>query len=938
MPFDFSHLGCHLSPQIRDHNTAIEIKRASQLCFAFSLSFLPASATIFTMLLSRRWVMLVLTLLASISAAYSQISKGQRILIERGLQIQGMVTRDDVFHLTTYSNANYTSINWLWTANPSLMGNAPGFPWSRWVNNETLMPPQAGEGPYMSQLVSLQLGDEWHLNDPTLRTRAVDWFNAIRTNFPNTILYMNNWGSQVGDAELADFTSRARPDMLCFDAYPWKSDYTTRVPIGGPPTSWYGDLRRYREHARASNLPLGCYMQTFHSVQDYDQTVYRDPSSSELRLNHFAALAFNAKVLIDFTYNTGASSLFTTPGGDSNPTPLLAEKTDIARRARNFGKALVQLKPVTNAVSPYTTSIMFIRGRNSSGTINPVPNSFLTDPEDPTTTEWLVNRNDPYLRGWAVTNIGTRNNGRPGDVIVSWFIPLDETLDGFAHSNQVYMMVVNGLTDPAGSALDCRQEIRLNFAFTNGITALEMLDPLTGLLQTNTLPVVNTRNQLVLSLNGGDGVLFKFANGAPFVGVSVVDTNDPAMLVASSATWRYWDNLMPPPANWAATNFNDSSWRTGPAQLGFGDGDEATVINANRSRMTTYFRRAFNVADPFAWSGLHLELLRDDGAVAYVNGTEVFRSNMPAGLIDSTTQAQAEALSGDERTNFYSASVDAALLRRGTNVVAVEVHQFGTNSDDLSFALRLTGTNPAPTSLVAAGSTWRYLDTGVAPAAAWTNQTFNDAAWKPGAAQLGYGDGDEATVVGYGPDANNKHITTWFRRAFTVVDPGAIHYVNMRVIRDDGVVVYLNGAEIFRNNMPAGVVTATTRALTGISGADESAWLTRAVSPELLRTGANIIAAEIHQNTNNSSDISFDLELLAYTDSALPRVSASLLTNTVAFTWPQWAGDYRLMTAPNVSTSAVWSAVPGTPLLSNGQWTLTTTVVTNGRRFFRLQK
>src|SRR5206468_9366736 len=113
----------------------------------------------------------------------------------------------------------------------------------------------------------------------------------------------------------------------------WKSDYTTRVPISGPPTSWYGDLRRYREHAKGANIPLATYVQTFHAVQDYDQTVYRDPSPSELRLNHSGALAFNAKVLIDFTYNTGASSRFTTLGGRSHATPLLREKTDIHRRA-----------------------------------------------------------------------------------------------------------------------------------------------------------------------------------------------------------------------------------------------------------------------------------------------------------------------------------------------------------------------------------------------------------------------------------------------------------------------------------------------------------------------------------------------------------------------------------------------------------------------------
>src|SRR5206468_10526084 len=229
----------------------------------------------------------------------------------------------------------------------------------------------------------------------------------------------------------------------------WKSDYTTRVPISGPPTSWYGDLRRYREHAKGANIPLATYVQTFHAVQDYDQTVYRDPSPSELRLNHSGALAFNAKVLIDFTYNTGASSLFTSPGGDSKPSGLLAQKADAALRARNLDKALVRLKPIADATTSYTTSIMFIRGRNAAGTPNPVPNSFIADPQDPNNyTDWVADRNDPYLRGWSVTNqAGIKNGGQRGDVILSWFKPLDESLDGPKYTNEIYLMVVNGLTD-----------------------------------------------------------------------------------------------------------------------------------------------------------------------------------------------------------------------------------------------------------------------------------------------------------------------------------------------------------------------------------------------------------------------------------------------------------------------------------------------------------
>jgi hypothetical protein len=262
----------------------------------------------------------------------------------------------------------------------------------------------------------------------------------------------------------------------------------------------------------------------------------------------FAALAFNCKVLIDFTYNTGASSLFRTPGGDSNPTALLAEKTDGNRRARNLGRALVRLKPVDDAPGAYTTSMMFVRGRNANGTPNPIPIGFRADPESPNNySDWAVDRNDPYLRGWAVTNVaGTVNGGQIGDVIISWFKPLDESFDGPSYTNHVYLMIVNGLSSSTGSAADCLQDIRLNFAFPAGMTGLLMLNATTGAVETNTLPVVSSRRQLALRLNGGDAALFKFATGAPFVGEPQsarlgvqVQTNTPSITITGAVSARY---------------------------------------------------------------------------------------------------------------------------------------------------------------------------------------------------------------------------------------------------------------------------------------------------------------------------------------------------------------------------------------------------------------
>src|SRR5436305_1968092 len=98
------------------------------------------------------FVLVALCLLPA--AAVSQtISKGNQILINQGLQVQGMVSNlpDDPFHLNTYQAANYTAVNWIWDSNTAALGTAPGaMPWARWVRSQAEMPPRAGynEAPY----------------------------------------------------------------------------------------------------------------------------------------------------------------------------------------------------------------------------------------------------------------------------------------------------------------------------------------------------------------------------------------------------------------------------------------------------------------------------------------------------------------------------------------------------------------------------------------------------------------------------------------------------------------------------------------------------------------------------------------------------------------------------------------------------------------------
>jgi hypothetical protein len=113
----------------------------------------------------------------------------------------------------------------------------------------------------------------------------------------------------------------------------------------------------------------------------------------------------------------------------------------------------------------------------------------------------------------------------------------------------------------------------------------------------------------------------------------------------------------------------------------------------------------------------------------------------------------------------------------------------------------------AEQTLVAAGSTWKYNDSGTNLGTSWRTTAYNDASWATGTAQLGYGDGDEATVLSFGSNSNNRRITYYFRRSFSIANAAALAALTLRYVRDDGCIIYLNGVEIVRSNMPSGTVS-----------------------------------------------------------------------------------------------------------------------------------
>ncbi len=166
-----------------------------------------------------------------------------------------------------------------------------------------------------------------------------------------------------------------------------------------------------------------------------------------------------------------------------------------------------------------------------------------------------------------------------------------------------------------------------------------------------------------------------------------------------------------------------------------------------------------------------------------------------------------------------------------------------------------------PQVLVGLGSTWRYRDNGTLPAVDWYVPTFDDTVWAAGPAQLGYGDGDEATVVASGP-AGAYHLTTWFRHSFLLTNPATLPTARVRVLCDDGAVIYVNGVEVGRWNLHNGPISPFSTASISVSGAGENAFHVFPFDPALLVTGNNVIAVEIHQYAATSADISFDCEVL----------------------------------------------------------------------------
>ena len=166
--------------------------------------------------------------------------------------------------------------------------------------------------------------------------------------------------------------------------------------------------------------------------------------------------------------------------------------------------------------------------------------------------------------------------------------------------------------------------------------------------------------------------------------------SDGAVEIEKNAVWRFYDSPTSPGNQWNKNSFNDFSWKKGAAELGFGD-SPATYLASGRT--TYYFRKKITLYNAVQYSAFTVNIRRDDGVVVYLNGAEVFRDNLPSGVINSSVQALNNC--SDDGGGVLQFVLLPSQFMQGENLLAVEVHNSSPADTDLTFELELTSQLPA---------------------------------------------------------------------------------------------------------------------------------------------------------------------------------------------------------------------------------------------------
>ena len=198
------------------------------------------------------------------------------------------------------------------------------------------------------------------------------------------------------------------------------------------------------------------------------------------------------------------------------------------------------------------------------------------------------------------------------------------------------------------------------------------------------------------------------------------------------------------------------------------------------------------------------------------------------------------------------------------------------------------------TILIERGSEWEYYDQGSLDGSKWMSNSYSTSQWQEGKAPLGYYTSDTnngrgyKTFLNYGVNASNKRPTYYFRTTLNLKDaPSASDRFVLNYTVDDGMIVYVNGIEAARYLMPDGTITYSTYASTYANNNPDNGSIT--LDASLFKQGTNVIAIEVHNNNNTSTDIYLDAELALIGE----QVIKDIISTKAEYTLPS-SGNFTL--------------------------------------------
>ncbi|MEZ4903048.1 MAG: hypothetical protein R2822_15455 [Spirosomataceae bacterium] len=306
------------------------------------------------------------------------------------------------------------------------------------------------------------------------------------------------------------------------------------------------------------------------------------------------------------------------------------------------------------------------------------------------------------------------DDGSPTHAISTWLWPYNATRTGNNSSKSHYFRKSFNVVNPNQYSgyriktwcddglvvyLNNKEVFRLNMpgGSIDSLTSATLAPPNDSIYGETTInlpmDLINGANVIAVEVHQAGSSLDRYFD------LSIEGITTPAScpewpIAYKSSGWKYREAYQDATnignGSWKTVAYNDAAWATGQTTMGYDDGAPTHTINTwlwpynaartgNNSSKTHYFRKCFNVTNTGLYTSYRVKTWCDDGLVAYLNGQEIFRLNMPAGSIDSLTSA---IVAPPNDSIYGETTINLPMnLVTGTNVIAVEVHQAGTSLD-----------------------------------------------------------------------------------------------------------------------------------------------------------------------------------------------------------------------------------------------------------------